>query len=164
MDVANLELPDPDTIMCLKEGERTELDYLKWLDVRQCSTSHFYHKLRYCLKQEQWCCLAQRRPSFQGIQNGIDRLATLELPKMLGGLPKYRLRCILSGALATRSRLHRNDSEVLPTCQLCGSGAVETTEHLLLSCPSLQGPRSTEMDPEFWETPSLCQTSWPGSK
>ena len=70
---------------------------------------------------------------------------------MLGGLPKYRLRCILSGALATRSRLHRNDREVLPTCQLCGGTEEETTVHLFDSCPALEDPRRVEMSRELWE-------------
>ena len=47
MDVANMELEGLDTLFCLKEGNRGELDEVKWLDAQQCTSSLFAHKVRY---------------------------------------------------------------------------------------------------------------------
>ena len=156
MDVANMELPDTNTLMCLKEGDRTEVDYIPWLDVRQCSSSIFAHRLRHCLKQNQWELLAWRRRSYDGIQNGLDRKACNELLNQLGGRHRYRLRCIMSGALPTRSRLHRQDAEVNPQCQLGCHGSDESTEHIFLECPAQIRHRSTEMPEALWAALPPC--------
>ena len=100
-------------------------------------------------------CLAYRRPLYQGAQDGVDRKATLELPNMLSGLTRYRLRCILSGALPTRARLHKLNQEEPKDCPHC-LGIPETAEHIFGDCPAYTPIRYTDLGQETWQSLPNC--------
>ena len=77
-----------------------------------------------------------------GGQNGINRKATLELHKHLGGLYRYKLRAILCGGLATNNRIAKMNDEEDGTCKCCSLGAQETTGHIFDDCPYHESKRA----------------------
>ena len=74
---------------------------------------------------------------------------------MLSGLPRYTLRCIITGALATRSRLHKFDPEESPDCPHC-PGVPETTQHIFGECPKYKTLRFTDLGEETWTSLPPC--------
>ena len=74
----------------------------------------------------------------------------------LSGLSKYSLRVILTGAVATMSRIAREDRDSSPSCPCCGMEE-ETTEHLFLRCAAHKVQRTSLLTEEFFQAlPSCC--------
>ena len=118
-------------------------------------TNFFLHTVREALRNEQWSTLAYRRPSFWGARDGADRKATLEIHNRLGGLNRYKLRCILAGAINTGSRMARLTEES-PNCRCCDQGVPETPEHIFEICPAHEPYRFTEISREDWRALPPC--------
>ena len=126
-----------------------ELRQLHWLHPADDSGGKFAHVVRTSLRCEQWATLSHRLDSFSGMLYGVDRAATMALHKMLGGLERYRLRCVLTGALQTSYMRHLKNPEVDPTCRCCGQ-ALETLAHLFDECETLSHIRYREIWPSTW--------------
>ena len=134
-----------------------EVASLKLLEIEK---DKFAHIIRTSLRQEQWDNLRYRRPQFLGAELfGIDRDLTMHLYRSnkLTGLDRYRLRCILAGAVATQARLARNHKDAeSPICPCCQLGVVETLEHLLLQCPAHSRERERDLRPEYFQALPPC--------
>ena len=129
-----------------------EVVEVNWLE---CDHGKLLHLLRESTRLEQWSILHYRRPTFQGTENSIDRKASLELYKMVSGLPRYNLRCIMTGALRTNSRKNKMCSEEDPCCPNC-PGVKEDTEHVFCNCPHYERLRKTEITDEEWDMLPKC--------
>ena len=116
----------------------------------------FLHLVREALRDAQYWHVALRRNSFDQIHQGIDRESTRAISKNLDGLSRYRWRCLVTGAIPTAKRLHRNKQIDIPVCQCCKSGEVEDLEHLLLRCPAHDHVRFREFTREAWEIMPNC--------
>ena len=118
-------------------------------------TKNFEHELRDALRGEEWLNLSDRRPSFEGIEYGIDRSATNVLSGKTAGLTTHRLRCVLTGAVATCHRLHRIRTLEDPHCRCCGHPD-ETLEHITDECPAFEQLRAQVATPDEWEELPVC--------
>ena len=146
--IANIEFGSWDNLDYLDEKDPTDLRSLAWLDPSNDSNL-FAHIVRASIRQEEWSTVSARRASFNGMCYGVDRAATLELHKQLGGLNRYHLRCVLTGANATALQRHRRNKELSPLCRCCGA-AVESLEHLVDECETLAHIRYGDMTPTQW--------------
>ena len=129
----------------------------QWLEPDNDSSA-FLHVLRESIRMEQWSELAYRRRDFQGAQSGVDRKATLELTKRLGGLERYKLRTILCGAIRTDARFSKIDRELSPLCKCCAQQAVETTRHVFAECAAHRPMITQELTSEEWAMLPECLT------
>ena len=125
------------------------------LDIDHPNRGDFEHVVRESLRRQEWASLARRRPNFGGLQDGVDRVATLVLQRRVLALDRYRLRCIMSGAVNTRAHLHRVRVVESPTCPCCGQ-APETWSHLFAECPAHATIRNRELGPELLESLPAC--------
>ena len=154
--IANTEFGDDsfEDLHHLNEKDPGELMTCHWLSP-QCSTAHFQHMLRESIRLEAWSELGHRRPSFEGVSDGVNRAATLELHRMLGGLDRYRLRCILTGGIPTALNRSRRSKDVDPLCPCCGED-IESTAHLFDDCPTLGHIRYLDLRPAQWHALPPC--------
>ena len=152
--IANIEFNAWDQLAHLNEHDSQDLLSTNWLHA-SCDSKAFAHQVRASLRLEQWATLSHRRPSFQGMLYGVDRAATMELHRMVGGLPRYHLRCVLSGGVATALQKHRRNPDIDPQCRCCGQ-AIETLEHLVDECETLDHIRFLEFRPEQWHLFPPC--------
>ena len=115
------------------------------------------HQVRGALRAEQYCLLEDRRPSFEGIcYDGLDRKASEVIIKdKICGLHEYKLRCVLAGAMASCSRLHKAEMRDSPQCPCCGE-EVETYSHIIDDCPGLDHLRYRDFSPEEWKLLPPC--------
>ena len=137
----------------LNENDALEVLDCQWL---VCDQNQFAHIIRESTRMEQWSVAAYRREDFMGSQNGVDRKATLELQKQLSGLERHKLRSILCGALATNTRIARNEPEEDGICKCCNLARPETTPHIFQDCPSHNHMRYTETSKAEWESLPNC--------
>ena len=151
-DIANVTFESATQLAIREEKDPMEVGTHAWL---ACDRGRFEHMLRESLRTEQWNVLSYRRPLFQGAHNGVDRKATLELYKQLSGLAKYKLRCILAGALATRARQHKMNNETTPDCPHC-PGIREDAEHIFSECPKYAHLRTIDLGHEVWQAMPNC--------
>eukprot|EP00973_Karenia_brevis_P049869 6924632-Karenia_brevis.AAC.1 len=83
---------------CFKTGEGKTLNFM------EMSAAAWKHEVREALRMLLWKTAAERRPDMLGIENGIDRVATLAMYRKRG-LHDYDrgvLRSILAGAIRTQ--------------------------------------------------------------
>ena len=156
-DRANITLESEacTTLIHLKEGDLLETMEMPLLEG---DTDKFKHTIRQCLRQEMWDDLWRRRPLFSGAaETGFDRSLSMHLYNSgkLCGLRRYRLRCILTGAVATQARLARNQWELSPICP-CFGLEDETQEHLFLRCPAHQQAREGDLVQEYFQGLPAC--------
>ena len=120
----------------------------------------FAHKVRTSIRGELWDELRYRRPRFNGAEVvGFDKDLSTHLYRSgkLRGIDKYRLRCILSGAVSTQRRLaDKFPGAESPICRCCNLGVEETTEHLFLHCPAHSAPRSADLREEYFQNLPPC--------
>ena len=135
-----IEMPNPGQLVSYSyEGQASEMS------ITSSEKGKYEHFVRDALRQEEWWRLDIRRRSFDRVRQGIDRPATLTLQNRLNGLDKYRWRCILAGAVATMTRLHRNGQVDSPLCLACALREEETSEHIFARCPAYEHIRSRSM-------------------
>ena len=115
----------------------------------------FQHGLRDAARAEQWRCLAKRRPTYEGIQLGVNRIATAALRGRTDGLMTHRLRTIMAGAVATCARLHRAKIFDSPLCRCCGL-AIESLVHLTDDCSATRHIRLRDFAEGEWERLPPC--------
>ena len=123
-------------------------------------TKKMAHEVREGLRAEQYVLLEDRRPSFEGIAyNGLDRKSTeVILSDKITGFQKYMLRCIMAGAMASCSRLHKAKILDSPRCCCCGA-QMETFMHIVDDCPALAHTRFREFSPSEWAQLPSCTRS-----
>ena len=116
----------------------------------------FAHEMREAARAQQWANLADRRRSFEGIEFGADRKATCVLLKdKVTGLMLHRLRCLLTGAVATYHRLYRARVLTGNACPCCNLAA-ETMEHISDDCPVMADLRARNFTAGEWATLPPC--------
>ena len=130
-------------------NEMQEISFLK------SEEKKFAHEIREAARAEQWLWLADRRPSYEGIEYGVDRVSTNVLSGKTAGLATYRLRCALVGAVNTCNRLAKAKILESPHCRCCGE-EVETLEHTTDACPAFADLRSTIATPDEWMALPVC--------
>ena len=133
----------------IPEGERL-------ISLGDTETGRFLHLVREALRKEQHKALAARRPSFDQLHHGVDRIATCTISRCINGLSKYRWRCLVAGAVPTAKRLHRSRQIDSPLCPCCNEGVEEDLEHVLLHCPAHDHVRYLEFTPEAWAIMPNC--------
>eukprot|EP00973_Karenia_brevis_P023699 3266111-Karenia_brevis.AAC.1 len=108
------------------------------LDIAAVTQGQWQHEVREALRMMLWRRAASRRRDMQGIQDGIDREATLALLKSKGfdGQSKGMLRSIMAGAFWTCKRLAHTKVLEDDTCPFCSLGEVEDECHLWWTCPA----------------------------
>ncbi|CAE8627015.1 unnamed protein product [Polarella glacialis] len=94
------------------------------------------HTVRDGIRLAAWRSPARRRQDMRGIENGIDREATLVRLRSSRTCPLQKgvLRAILAGAFWIQNRAHRARQAATSTCSHCKSG-VEDHHHLWWRCP-----------------------------
>eukprot|EP00660_Eupelagonema_oceanica_P008312 gene8312-15996_t len=113
------------------------------------------------------------RTTFEGVEGGIDREATLALWKSqeLTRWGKGGLKQILAGALYTRERLKQQRSVDSEVCPYCDTGETEDLLHIWWHCPAWDGvrarhPRIARADRREWplctQTAGLLPETFPG--
>ena len=107
----------------------------------------FEHLLRDSLRRQQWSRLVQRRAGFNGLEHGVDRATSLYLQPYLTGLDRYRLRCIMAGAINTQRHLYRIRAAETDLCQCCGLQP-EDIRHICVDCPAHAHVRGRSGIPE----------------
>ena len=119
------------------------------VDVGGANKVSFKHTVREKLRKSVWCQAARDRAKqgdMEGIQEGINREATLGLYKR--GNPRQRgaLRKILAGEVwtqQTRAKIPQNREEG-STCKLCGHND-EDAEHLFWFCTEMEWLRDNSL-------------------
>ena len=153
----SVDADNPLVLWMLKEGDRYEVQSVDLLNVEK---QKFAHQVRTSMRMEQWDELRYRRPRFSGGEDcGFDAALTTHLYRSnkLTGLDKYRLRCILSGAVPTQERLAKKfPNSESAICKCCALNAVETTEHLFLECPAHEQARTADLVPEYFQNLPSC--------
>ena len=153
----SVDVDNPLQLWMLKEGDRLEVQAVSLLE---SDKQKFAHQVRTSLRMEQWDELRYRGPRFLGgEETGFDANLSTHLYRSnkLRGLDKYRLRCIMSGAVATQERLAKKwpNSET-PWCKCCDGRTVETVEHLFLECPAHHRARTADLLPQYFQALPPC--------
>ena len=150
-------MENPLELYMLEEGDRTKTQTVSLIN---SDKEKFAHQLRTSMRMEQWDELRYRRPRFLGAEEcGYDAPLTTHLYRSnkLRGIDKYRLRCILAGAVPTQERLAKKfPNSESPTCRCCNQGAIETLEHLFLTCPAHEQARRADLSPEYFQGLPNC--------
>eukprot|EP00973_Karenia_brevis_P012822 1741401-Karenia_brevis.AAC.1 len=122
------------------------------------SRERWQHEVREGMRNALWKKAAARRQDMAGLQDGIDRVATLAAynGRSLNDYDKGLLRSILSGAVRTGHQLHRSGLVDDSLCPFCGNGSIEDIEHLWWQCPAWDNIRRQYFDPAF-----SSYASWP---
>ena len=153
----SIDVENPLMLHMLKEGDRLETQEVSLLESEK---QKFAHQVRTSMRMEQWDELRYRRPKFSGAEeSGYDASLTTHLYRSnkLRGIDKYRLRCILSGAVPTQERLsNKFPNSESPVCKCCNLNVVETTEHLFLECPAHDRARRADLAPECFQGLPPC--------
>jgi len=108
------------------------------VDIRQIHKLEWSHRIRDALRRCAWRTAAQRRRDMVGIEDGIDRGASLQLLDAtdLDVAAKGKLRTILSGGVWTQERASRAYRHTSAVCPFCSTGEEEDHEHLWWRCPT----------------------------
>ena len=100
------------------------------------------HDLRTALRLGQMRELAERRPDFAGVEQGVDGMVTRHLLENgSSGLTAYQngiLRSVLAGAVATTGRTGMPEGN----CPYCMTEHRETVEHLCWECTAWEEVRA----------------------
>eukprot|EP00973_Karenia_brevis_P076615 10642478-Karenia_brevis.AAC.1 len=95
-------------------------------------SKHWQHEVRDAIRYMNWRAAAARRSDMDGIQNGIDRVATSALlnNKRISDQRKGVLRTILCGAFWTGRRLASAKLRSSCKCPFCDLDADEDEMHI----------------------------------
>eukprot|EP00973_Karenia_brevis_P026308 3628384-Karenia_brevis.AAC.1 len=108
------------------------------VDLRTVERQELLHMVREALRRFLWTRAANRRGDMQGIEQGVDREASVALlkSKHVSDYDKGILRSILSGAFWTCHRLARAKKVATSICPFCDLHEVEDETHLWWRCPA----------------------------
>ena len=139
---------------------QTHRDAKNARDLTECllvggSESNFAHIIRESLRVEQWTQLTLRRGGFEGVFNGVDHMLTTHVLPRTRGLDKYKMRCIMTGALPTQNRLYRKGVVEDPMCPCC-AGEIEDAGHVFLRCPAHRHIREREFQEAHRQAAPEC--------
>ena len=110
------------------------------LEISRVKPDALAHHLREATRLQGWKQAFALHKHFDGVQHfGVDRVATLHLSEhtVLSPHCLRLLRCILTDAVWTNSRLFHGGRLSTPSCTLCGHDH-QDTNHFFWSCPELR--------------------------
>ena len=119
----------------------------------------FLHEVRNSIRAAQWRTAAARRADMHGLDQGVDRHASLRLRGDTAAITPYQrgmLDGILAGALRTYHRLFRGNMVPEDVCPFCDAGVPETTRHLWWVCTAWSSIREKYPEAHRCETAPEC--------